>query len=108
MINTNNIAKTSIVQKEVNYLDILNTKMGSLNIKVSCFINSCIQVLIHCKPLMELFFWREVYRDNNLSIAYKIFNICRDMQNGNRSLDKYIDISSFNYFFSVKHSYFGP
>ncbi len=29
------------------------------------------------------------------------------MQNGNQNLDKYIDISSFNYLFSVKHSNFG-
>ena len=57
---------------------------------------------------MKIFFEnRNIYINNNYSISYKLFNVCRDMQNANNSLYKFIDISSFNYLFSIKYENFG-
>ena len=72
--------KNKICSNDIEYNNIINTKIGIININSSCFINSSIQVLIHCKPLMENFFKKiNSLISNNFSLSYKIYKICKDM-----------------------------
>ena len=40
----------------MEYINIIDSKIGIINLKASCFIKSLIQILIHCKSFMDEFF----------------------------------------------------
>ena len=82
--------------------------IGIINLGNECFINSCLQALIHCKPFIHSFFkkYREI---NELStpISYNFLLICIEMlDNSKKSNDSCIDVSYFKYIFDKKHTLF--
>ena len=82
--------------------------IGIINIRASCYINSFIQVLIHCKYFMDEFSKRiNLYVNNNYSLSNKILRICKDMLSEDIKINIGVDISYFYYLFSVKHENFG-
>ena len=84
-------------------ISIIYSKIGIINIGASCFINSIVQVLIHCRPFIENIIKKiHILKERKLSIAYKLFQIFEEILNLDSNLN-YVDISYFNTFFGVKH-----
>ena len=60
----------------------------------SCYINSCIQILIHLEIFMKALNTKiEDIKNKKLSISYKFYNVCIDYLNNSNIDKKYIDIS---------------
>ena len=107
--NINNEINNNIkIIKTTDYINIIHTKIGIINLKASCYINSFIQVLIHCKSFMDEFLKRNnLFVNNNYSLSNKILRICKDMLSEDIKINIGVDISYFYYLFSVKHENFG-
>ena len=70
----------------------------------SCYINSCIQILIHLEIFMKALNTKiEDIKNKKLSISYKFYNVCIDYLNNSNIDKKFIDISYFVNYFSNKH-----
>ena len=100
--------------------NIINKLFGIINLGNSCYVNSVIQILLHCKLFVfNLYNNKEKYIRNVYSLCNKLYNICKlindlkdsDAKNmevlNNKQLKiPLIDISNFIYHFSIKHPRF--
>jgi hypothetical protein len=100
--------------------NIINKLFGIINLGNSCYVNSVIQILLHCKLfVINLYYNKEKYIRNIYSLCNKLYNICKlinvlkepDAKNmevlNNKQLKiPLIDISNFIYHFPNKHPKF--
>ena len=96
------------INKFSNLIDISNLKVGITNIKFSCLVNSCIQILCHNKLFIENLNNNYVnFVNDKNSISFLIYSILIDMNKKNIVSNSCIDISKFLYIFGLKHPNFG-
>ena len=112
---TDGLSKLQIKPKEIlkrpltpeDFKTIYLTGIGMMNLGNTCFINSTLQVLIHCK-LFITYFLRKFDNINKEStpISYEFLLICINMLDISKENKKYIDITNFKESFGKKHPIF--
>jgi ubiquitin C-terminal hydrolase len=93
-----------------DYFKIIYKDIGIINLGNTCFINSCLQVLIHCNPFINKFFNKcrqpGLINQKDTPISLEFFLVCKSMVNTINTGDKYIDITNFKQNFGAKHPQF--
>ena len=102
--------QTPMVKKKISeedYKNIIYKDVGMINLGNTCFINSCLQVLIHCPLFIHKFFnkYNSINKGETLISRY-FFEICNSMVNTINTQEKYIDITNFKTVFGTKHQMF--
>ena len=95
-VNNNNIGKEKIEK-------IIYHKLGIQNIGNTCYANSLLQILLHCKIFIENYY--DFINKKNLDIntmSYKFYEICQKIRNIGVYVN-YINISEFMYYLGFKH-----
>ena len=88
-----------------NIYDIYKTQIGILNIANSCFVNSIIQIIIHCKIfIIEFLNNFNINKLNDNLIITQLYNILISMYDAYANNLNYIDITKFLYIFGYKHN----
>ena len=106
IISENTFKYRPLTQDDYNQIFIKG--VGIINLGNTCFINSCLQALIHCKLFMQLFFSKGIQiKEDTTPISYNFLLLCIEMLDvQKRSHINYIDISYFKYIFGKKHPMF--
>ena len=106
IVPKNTIKYRPLTQKD--YDEIFIKGVGIINLGNTCFINSCLQALIHCKLFMQTFFkMSDKLSEEKTPISYNFLLICILMLDiAKLEGVKYIDISYFKYIFGKKHPIF--
>ena len=91
-----------------DYDNIFVRGIGIINLGNTCFINSCLQALIHCKLFIHSFFGKSsALTEETTPISYNFLLICIALLDVDKTPGaKYIDISYFKYIFGKKHPIF--
>ena len=113
--NQNNLKIFQITKKEIqkrnltlkDYENIHISGIGMINIGNTCFINSSLQVLIHCKLFIHAFFNKfSLINKQTTPISYQFLLICISILDNDNTKERYIDISDFKEAFGQKHPTF--
>ena len=108
--NTNVQTPAPVMQRKLNHSDFINIvykDIGMINLGNTCFINSCLQVLIHCPTFIYKFFNKhEVIKKDDTPVSFNLFALCVGMMNTVNTQEKYIDITNFKNMFGAKHPSF--
>ena len=98
--NANNKTIEKELSEEQILFSVTKKEIGIMNLGNSCFINACLQILIHC----PLFIYKLIKNLNlineNTPITSNFISICIMMANTNK---KRIDISDFKNILGIKH-----
>ena len=90
-----------------DFQNIIYKEIGMINLGNTCFINSCLQILIHCPYFIHNFFKQIRSIDiNDTIISAYFYQVCLTMMNTVNTQKKYIDITNFRGAFGAKHSTF--
>ena len=92
-----------IEEKNENLMDVVNKKIGILNSGNTCFINSGLQIFIHCQLFIQKLIQNMKLINHNTPITSNFISICNSMLN---SKIKYIGILDFKKLFGNKHKLF--
>ena len=92
-----------IEEKNENLMDVVNKKIGILNSGNTCFINSGLQIFIHCQLFIQKLMQNMKLINHNTPITSNFISICNSMLN---SKIKYIGILDFKKLFGNKHKLF--
>ena len=92
-----------IVKKEEALFDVINKEIGIINLGNTCFINACLQVLIHCPLFIYKLAKNLKLINENTPITSNFLSICDLILNTEK---KYIDISDFKNLLGIKHKIF--
>ena len=93
------------IKQQINNENLI----GIINIGNSCYINSIIQVLIHTPIFINEFLNnKEEIKKMPITTSYNFLQIYDNIIKAKDYKNKEVDISSFIYFFSLKHPQFKP
>ena len=98
----NEISKKSL-KKEEKIFNVINSEIGIINIGNTCFINACLQVLIHCPLFIYKIIKKIKLINENTPVTSNFISICEIMAD---SKNKSINISDFKNLLGIKHKIF--
>ena len=90
-------------EKEEKLIDIVNKQVGINNLGNSCFINSSLQIFIHCPLFIKKLISKEKVINENTPITFSFYSICDTIL---KTKSKYISIYSFKNILGLKHKSF--
>ena len=96
-INTNNNNKNS------NLNSIISSRVGLTNLGNTCFMNTCLQNLIHSEDFINRLLSKSYEINSNKPITLKFWNLCKQMAETGKG---YITPSEFKLKFGSKHIQF--
>ena len=110
--NNNSIRRNIISQDYYNnnknshneYENIINSKIGLYNLGNTCYMNTCLQNLIHCKYFIKKLVkinQKQKISSNLTPITSEFFNLCRTVSNQRETA---IAPNNFKKIFSSKHN----
>ena len=106
----NNQNQTQVKPRRLTNKDFINIvykEIGMINLGNTCYINSCLQVLIHCNLFIYKFFNKySKINQEETPISFHLFKICAEMMNTVNTLEKSINIAHFKNAFGMKHQIF--
>ena len=96
----------NINNEKLDHTQINNSLFGIINIGLTCYINSVIQIILHSELFLEKFLEKsQIITKNKNSTSFYIYKIlCNIFKNKNL---KVIDIRDFIHFFKNFHPIFG-
>ena len=102
-INENIDIESSIKLLNENDLDnIINKEIGIINLGNTCYINACIQILIHCPLFISKLLTKINSCNKNTSFTNNFLYICSQIKHAKEA----INISSFKNLIANKYSIF--
>ena len=91
------------LKKEEKLFNVINSKIGFDNIGNTCFINACLQVLIHCPLFIYNLIKKIKLINEHTPITSNFISICEMMV---VSKEKSINILEFKNLLGIKHNIF--
>ena len=93
-----------VVLNDSDFKDIINKEVGIINLGNTCFINSCLQILIHCPNFIYKFFEKKkLFNKDDTPISFYLNEICYSMVDTINTNASYVDITDFKNAFGEKH-----
>ena len=89
--------------EEENLMNVINKQIGINNLGNTCFINSSLQILIHCPLFIHNLINKQKLINANTPITSNFLSICDLML---KTTKKYINIYSFKNLIGLKHKLF--
>ena len=99
----NEIKEDNKREEDINLMDIVNSQKGIMNIGNTCFINSSLQIFIHCPLFIYKLISKEKLINENTPITSNFISICDLML---KAKVKYISIHAFKGLLGIKHKIF--
>jgi ubiquitin C-terminal hydrolase len=91
------------IKKEENLFDVVNKEIGIKNLGNTCFINSCLQIIIHCQLFIYKLIKNSKLINEKTPITSNFLSICKMMM---ETEEQSIDISNFKNLLSFNHKLF--
>ena len=101
MLNSPNSSK--YIKKEENLLDVVYKEIGINNLGNTCFINACLQILIHCPLFIYKLIKNKKLINEKTPTTSNFLSICNMML---ETQEYSIDISNFKNLLGLNHKLF--
>ena len=92
--------KTTTINRELN--SIINSTVGLTNLGNTCFMNTCLQNLIHSEDFINRLLSKKSSISRSTPISYYFFELCQEMSISKRSVSP----NKFKEKFGLKHHLF--
>jgi len=97
------INKSKRINKEKSLFDVVYKEIGIKNLGNTCFINSCLQILIHCQLFIYKLIKNSKLINEKTPITSNFLSICKMMM---ETEEQSIDISNFKNLLALNHKLF--
>ena len=99
----NSPINSSAIKKQDNLVDVIYKEIGINNLGNTCFINACLQILIHCQLFIYKLIKNSKLINEKTPITSNFLSICKMMM---ETEEQSIDISNFKNLLALNHKLF--